>query len=209
MSNHALQSTSDPVSPPSDGVPSLPNTTARRGAQRASAAPVSRPRQHLTNGLPGASDPLGIALLRLRTADQTRPQTATFTTGDEQSEPDASDRRQFPRHRSSYVVSVWPRDGSGTTDALQNQPPVVIRGEMIDLSLNGIAIKLLKPLQPNIAITVNLRNPVNGHSLEVSGTVIRCLPGDGQEWKVVCCFAHHLSIEQLAQFNKSCIVSAP
>jgi len=209
MANHALQSTSDPATTRSDGSPPPPNAVVSPEPRPTSAMLFSPAQQPLSSGLSGPADPLGLALLRLRTADPGHPQSAAFHGDDEQRDSDPNDRRQFPRHRSSYVVSVRPDGGSATTDLLQSQSTAAIRGEMIDLSLNGIAFKLLKPLQPDSQITVNLRNPVNGCNLRMSGLVIRCLPGDGQEWKVVCCFEHHLSVEQLAQFTKSASTSVP
>ncbi|MEO1994311.1 MAG: PilZ domain-containing protein [Planctomycetaceae bacterium] len=204
MSNNVLQS-ADPHTKPTtiaDEAGRLPNATTAISKSTLAVAPDRKRPVH--DCLPHANDRLGTALIRLKTADQRPLQSASSNTPDVRSATAPADRRLFPRHQSSYTVSVW----SNTDEASPaNQPNSVFRGELIDMSLNGIALKLPKPLQPRHSICLKMRNPVTLRELEVGAQVVRCLPSKSQEWKVVCYFNRHLSIEQLAQFTGTSHVS--
>ena len=149
---------------------------------------------------------LGTALMRLETADHSSqaPQTAAPT--DPQTNEHPADRRLFPRHQLSYTVCVQPDDHSRSVELASDGSQGVFRGEMIDLSLNGIALMLPKPLAPSRSIRLQLRNPVSMQELKIKAQVVRCLPSKSQAWKVVCIFDQHLSVEQLIQFTGNALV---
>jgi hypothetical protein len=111
-----------------------------------------------------------------------------------------ADRRAVPRHASGYSVVVRHiRAGNGRSAveeawAWHGAPA---RGELLDVSLTGLACLVLQPLERGQRIDIQLWNLRRDVRLERAATVLRCLPAGPNRWKVVCRLATPLGVDDL------------
>ncbi len=120
--------------------------------------------------------------------------------------PSTDDRRLFPRYVSDCTVAVH---------VVEENDPVTpirvgwllhsarIRGNLIDISMNGVAMLIHEPLREESRIHLRIRNPRFGATLDVSAALLRSIPCRAGEWKVVCQFDSHLRFDQVQQLGRS------
>lgn len=109
-------------------------------------------------------------------------------------------RRNLPRHAGGCSVLVQHLGGERVHDPLRRAwawhgSPA--RGDLLDVSLAGIACLMQQPLERGRRIDVRLWNPRRDVRLERSAIVLRCSPVEPDRWKVVCRFATPLGVDDL------------
>lgn len=115
----------------------------------------------------------------------------------------AEDRRAFPRRDSS--CRVWITRAASLAPQ-QNAQWLMhtsrLRGEMLDLSMNGISFLLSENLDAEEMLFVRLENPHFSSQIDTVARVIRTSEvGDGR-WKVVCRFLKNLSFDEAYEFAR-------
>jgi hypothetical protein len=74
---------------------------------------------------------------------------------------------------------------------------LIQRAWIQDLSLRGIGMHLMRPVEPGTLVVITLKSTDNAKNFELAATVMRCdaLPHD--EWLVGCAFTTPLTPEAL------------
>lgn len=110
-----------------------------------------------------------------------------------------SDRRRFPRHESGCVVSVCQ---CGQTIPLNRVTwkwrlhASRMRGDLLDISMSGLAIMLAEQLPVDEHILLRIRNPRMDQSIDCGARVIRTIAAEGG-WKTVCEFQEPLTLDTI------------
>jgi hypothetical protein len=116
------------------------------------------------------------------------------------------DRRAFPRRDSGCAVSVCRRKDGSPVNA-QRMGWLLhssrLKGMLVDISMNGVAFTLGEEIGDGEAILLRLTNTRFGTHVDKSATVIRALPVNGRQWKIICQFDHKLTYEQVHDFGKN------
>lgn len=109
------------------------------------------------------------------------------------------DRRECPRRDSFGFVSVarFPQGSDVTPQWLDWLLETSgIAGELIDLSMSGVALLLLQPLSEQEEVALRLTQRESTLSIDTTARVIRSIDiGDGR-WKIVAQFRQPLTFEQ-------------
>jgi len=117
-----------------------------------------------------------------------------------------SDRRAFPRHEGACSVSVA-RTPVGTTAPPQEQSWLLhasqLKGRLLDISMNGIAISLPVSIEQGETILLRLSNPRLDRTLDTAAEVVRSEGDDQGCYRIVCRFHRRLTLEQVNCFGKS------
>ena len=147
----------------------------------------------------------------------TRPEAENNRQPKPSSQP--SDRRAFPRRDSSCVVSVCRSEVEfEPTDFVNAQLELQrcgwqlhaseLKGPLADLSMNGVAFVLHEEFEDGECLLIRLKNRQLDKQLDAVARVIRCIPQDDREWKIVCRLLNNLSLEQVHEFSKRQFESA-
>jgi hypothetical protein len=157
-------------------------------------------------------DRLGAALLELAnqaTGQQSSVETAVRTDRDPRAErqPTAQgdDRSALPRRDSRCVVSVHllgqdPLPSSHKAERLLHS--CRLKGELVDISMNGLALLLHEPIEQGSRVLLRLANRRVGRTLDLPGYAVRAASQGNGQWKVMCRFDQKLTFEQAHDFCK-------
>lgn len=112
---------------------------------------------------------------------------------------DPADRRRLPRHESGCVVAVC---RCGQTIPMNRVTwkwrlhASRLKGDLLDISLTGLAIALSNQLPADEHILLQIRNSRLDQSIDCSARVIRTIAVDGG-WRTVCEFLEPLGLETI------------
>ncbi len=124
------------------------------------------------------------------------------------------ERRAFPRRDSGCVVAV----GRLGKREQQTRPGITVvnqqtsswqlhathlRGELINISMNGIAFQLTEPLPHEERLVLRLAKPGFDCHIDARATVLRCMQQDRRSWQIVCQFEKNLTFQQTQTFGRS------
>ncbi len=125
-----------------------------------------------------------------------------------------AERRVFPRRDSGCVVAVC-RLGNrehqtppGITAVNQQTSSwqlhsTHLRGELINISTNGIALQLTEPLQHQERLVLRLSHPGLDFHIDARATVLRCVQQGKRSWRIVCQFDKNLTFQQTQTFGRN------
>ncbi len=164
---------------------------------------------------PRATSLLASALRKLQTAERPeerrsgRPERLPAQRDGQAAAAEArQDRRAYPRRRgrSSLLAraveldgdqsqqSLWPTQRDWKLLATDN------RGSVIDVSMNGVALRLPKRLPVGRRVLVRLSNPQLDRHVDVVARVLRVEPLAGRDegqYKTVCVFQRRLTLDEV------------
>ena len=82
--------------------------------------------------------------------------------------------------------------------------PSPVEGQLLDLSRNGIRLRVAAPLELNETITIRLWDEKSGFEMTHSGRVRRQTPEEGGTWSVGCELTPHVEWQTLGEmfFNE-------
>ncbi len=115
------------------------------------------------------------------------------------------DRRRFPRRISRCSVTVCA--GTHSVDGSSFQQAWLlhssrIKGRLSDISRNGLAMTLGRPLEVGQLLCMKIENPLFSHRLITVSEVVRQQPDEHGNWLVMCRFANPLEPEQIQFFGQ-------
>ena len=116
----------------------------------------------------------------------------------------AAERRAYPRWESHCQVELIRSHGHKRLSEervawLLESPELA--GQVIDVSMAGIAFVVSESLPPGTGVYLRLLNRAFGFQLDVEARVLRCTPGhDG--WTIVCQLLKQLTFEQVHQVGR-------
>ncbi len=158
-------------------------------------APLVRPESSPQPSLPARTE---------RAANPTTPasQPAAATSG--------RDRRAFPRRPSECGVAVFRLSERGHVGAQHDWllHGTKVRGELLDVSMNGVAFLIGRPVERGETLLLRLHNRRTNYVADCRADVLRALPTDDKRWKVVCRFARHLTFEQVCALGRQLFETA-
>jgi hypothetical protein len=118
----------------------------------------------------------------------------------------AADRRNLPRRESECNVTICPlaSDERPTADKIE----WLIhsgkrRGQLIDVSMSGVALHLDEELAPGTRVILRISNRTIDRHVNALARVLRCRAESGTGWSVVCRFEKNLSFEQIHQIGRN------
>ena len=104
----------------------------------------------------------------------------------------ATDRRRFLRRHSTHLVRVLPyRDIPISPEDLEwalHESP--LRGQMLDISMNGVAFLLKQPLAVSARVWLKLESRTRDFAVVRSGRIIRVVSASDTASTVTCRFDH-------------------
>lgn len=115
------------------------------------------------------------------------------------------DRRAHPRHESGCIVSVLPEAASRNLSRDRIEwllRSTELRGQLVDVSMTGLAMNLSRPLESNERISLRVSNPRFDHHVDCVARVLRCHQDPEEGWQIVCRFERSLSFQQLHQIGR-------
>jgi len=118
----------------------------------------------------------------------------------------SAERRAFPRRDSHCRVAICRL--SEDDDCLTPQQiewrlhATTLKGDLCDLSLNGAAILLPHPLPEGENVVLRLSCPRRDHHLDHPAEVVRSMPDDSGEYRVVCQFSERLTLDQVSFYSR-------
>lgn len=118
--------------------------------------------------------------------------------------PRAADRRRFLRRLSRHLVRILPFrefevDREDLEWALHESP---IRGQMADISMNGVAFRLKEPLTSSTRVWLKLESRARDFAVVRAGRIIRVTPHSATEWTVICRFDHCVPYADVVQLSQ-------
>lgn len=136
-----------------------------------------------------------------------------------------SDRRAFPRRDSSCIVSVCrsevqfePADSVNVKPKVHNDHAAraqlelqkrvwqlhssPLNGPLVDLSMNGVAFLLHEEFEGGVCLLIRLKNRQLHKHIDAVARVVRSIPQDDGQWRIVCSLLKNLSLEQVHEFSK-------
>ncbi len=117
-----------------------------------------------------------------------------------QRRPSAVDRRRLPRRESECAVDIYPFSGN---ERLSSDRIVWMihaadmHGQLIDVSMSGVALHLAEPLAPATRIALRMTNRSLNRHVDALAKVLRCSPDADGGWSIVCRFDKNLTFEQI------------
>lgn len=166
-------------------------TSGSRRREPDSAAPRPDPPAATPGDRPAPFEPLADASQCEADAGSSSPVAG--------SEPRGSDRREFPRRPSGSTVAIVENaDTLPVRDREWQLYSSQLTGQLIDVSLNGIAFQLGQPLEIQRPVWLRLHSAAFDTSIDIRAFVLKNEALDPGQFKIVCRFEQHLSVEQLA-----------
>ncbi len=139
-------------------------------------------------------------------ADETAPAVATThkLRTPVAASPAGEDRRRFLRRFSTHLVRVLPvQDVSFTPQeldwALHHSP---LRGQMKNISMNGVAFLLNKPLEISASVWLRLECRARDFAVIRSAHVTRAVPVSETEWIITCRFDRCVPYPDVTQLGQ-------
>jgi hypothetical protein len=124
--------------------------------------------------------------------------------------PSGRDRRAHPRHESGCIVAVLPQ--SNRTPASRDRiewllRSTQLRGQLVDVSMTGLAMRLSEPLECHSRIELRITNPRFNQHVDCSAKVLRCQKAGDGHWQIVCRFERSLTFPQLHRIGRHLFAS--
>lgn len=123
------------------------------------------------------------------------PETALPSTQGTPPQPaHGVDRRRFLRRSSTQLVRVIPDCGIPVDEedldcALHESP---CRGRMVNISMNGVAFLLPKPLAVSARVWLKLESRTREFAVTRAARIVRAAPAADTGWMITCRFDHSL-----------------
>ena len=117
----------------------------------------------------------------------------------------ARDRRAYPRHESPARVSVVllsEGDRLGPVERSWKLHASRLQGTLVDVSMNGAALLLPRPVPPGQHVLLRLYNPHRDLFVDVAGRVLRNATASPGRCKVVCVLERRLTWEEINALGK-------
>lgn len=124
--------------------------------------------------------------------------------------PAVEDRRNLPRREGKCTVSVCPYLGDKPLTAEKVAWAIhstKTRGQLLDVSMSGLAILLPERLESGVRIVLRISNCVRDGHIDTSATVLRCQPEADEGFCVVCRFDKNLTFEQIHRIGRNLFAS--
>ncbi len=112
----------------------------------------------------------------------------------------SDDRRLFPRRESASRAILHcceDEDHSLVQDAHWKFHSSELRGDILDVSMSGVAIEVCKELEQDQRVFLRLLSQRLEQPIDLSGRVVRSIPIEPELWKILCEFDRRLSFEQV------------
>lgn len=77
-----------------------------------------------------------------------------------------------------------------------------LKGPLLDISMNGVAFLLPQQLSEGEDLFVRLSNRPFDKQIDTAVEVLRVVPEEGDQWKIVCKFHKTLTFEQVHDFGR-------
>lgn len=193
--------------------PVTTRTIEQQSVEQAAAGDGSRGALARNRVAPYDPGQLGSALLRLANAisepqSKRNPVAETSIPGSHRATSDrraGHTRRAYPRRDSGCDVRVHclvmdAVVSSQQVDWLLHATP--LRASLLDLSMNGLAFLLDRPLELSSRVLLRLTSRMTDRSIDTSATILRSTADDDSRWKIVGRFDHNLTLEQTHEFGR-------
>lgn len=111
-----------------------------------------------------------------------------------------TERRAFPRRDSGCVIYVHRWGGNSRPNRYEAEwllHASRLKGELIDISMNGVAFVLSEQVEMEERLLLRMANHSLDTSVDASATVVRTVWDGESRFKVVCRFDRNLSFEQV------------
>ncbi len=156
--------------------------------------------QHVANRVSELSDLIDAEFTHMWEADKDRVWSNESQTFEADNKPaQDSCRRRFPRHESGCIVSVCQ---CGQTVPLNKVTwkwrlhASRTKGDLLDISMGGLALLLESQLVPGDQVLLRIRNPRLDQSIDCSARVVRTIEAQGG-WRTVCDFHESLTLDTI------------
>jgi hypothetical protein len=115
-----------------------------------------------------------------------------------------TDRRHYPRRESLGGVSV--RCPEDSPISLQKTEWLLrasrLKGKLLDIGMQGTAFLLPTTIAVGTTILLRLSNRRLDKTFDTFARVIRVVPEESGDWRIVCRFHHNLTFEQVYDLGR-------
>ncbi|MGD9854638.1 MAG: PilZ domain-containing protein [Planctomycetaceae bacterium] len=118
--------------------------------------------------------------------------------------PSAEDRRRFLRRPSTHLVRILPfRDVAVSEVDLEwelHESP--LRGQMSNISMNGVAFRLSQPMAVSSRVWLKLESRTRDFAVVRSARIVRATPISDPQWTLTCRFDHCVPYADVVQLGQ-------
>lgn len=112
------------------------------------------------------------------------------------------DRRRFPRRLGHCSVRILrDRDSKSPADRDWAFRATPLRGQMLDVSISGVAFLVSEPISPGTSLYVELRHPHRDKAVVRKVLVADRLLAENGRWKILCQLEQRLSFEEVTALS--------